>query len=105
MSLKGEFDELATKGKLKNIRDLYKSIRVFKKGYQLRMNIIKIEIGDLVTDCHSILATWRKHFYKLFIVQEFNVVRQRQIRTAEPLVHEPSAFEFEMGIEKLKRHK
>ena len=32
-------------------------------------------------------------------------VRQREIQTAEPPVPEPSAFDFEMAIEKLKRHK
>jgi len=35
----------------------------------------------------------------------FNVVRQIEIHTAEPLVHEPSAFEVEMTTEKLKGHK
>jgi hypothetical protein len=29
----------------------------------------------------------------------------RQIHIAELLVHEPSAFAFEIGIQKLKRHK
>ena len=33
-----------------------------KKGYQPRINIIKDRKGDLVTDSHSILATWKKHF-------------------------------------------
>jgi len=33
-----------------------------------------------------------------------NDVRQA-VHTAEPLVSEPSAFEVEMAIEKLKRHK
>jgi len=32
-----------------------------------------------------------------------NDVRQREIRTAEPLVPEPSAREFEMDIGKLKK--
>jgi hypothetical protein len=32
-------------------------------------------------------------------------VRQTKVHTAEPLVPEPSAFEDEMAIEKLKRHK
>jgi hypothetical protein len=32
-------------------------------------------------------------------------VRQAEILTAEPIVPEPSAFEFEMAFEKLKRHK
>jgi hypothetical protein len=34
-----------------------------------------------------------------------NDVRQIEVHTAEPLVPEPSAFEVEMAIEKLKRHK
>jgi hypothetical protein len=32
-------------------------------------------------------------------------VRQAKIRTAEPLVSEPSIVEFELAIEKLKSHK
>jgi hypothetical protein len=32
-------------------------------------------------------------------------LRQTEIHTAEPLVPEPSAFEVEMAIEKLKSHK
>ena len=34
-----------------------------------------------------------------------NDVRQTELHTAEPLVAEPSAFEVEMAIEKLKRCK
>jgi len=34
-----------------------------------------------------------------------NDVRLTEIHTAEPLVTEPSAFEVEVAIEKLKRHK
>jgi hypothetical protein len=32
--LKDKFDELATKSKNKNIRELYRGINYFKKGYQ-----------------------------------------------------------------------
>ena len=32
-------------------------------------------------------------------------VRQAEIHTAEPIVPEPSEFEFELAIEKLKSHK
>jgi hypothetical protein len=35
----------------------------------------------------------------------FNDVRRTEIHTAEPLVPEPSATEFQLAIEKLKRHK
>jgi hypothetical protein len=38
-------------------------------------------------------------------VHGVNDVRQTEIHTAEPLVPEPSAFEIELAIEKLKRHK
>ena len=38
-------------------------------------------------------------------VQGVNDVRQTKIHTAEQLVPEPSAFEFELSIEKLKRQK
>jgi hypothetical protein len=38
-------------------------------------------------------------------VHGVNDVKQTGIHTAEPLVPEPSAFEFELAIEKLKRHK
>ena len=58
----------------------------------------------MVTDCHSILARWRSHFSQLWNVHEVNDVRQTEIRTAEPLVPEQSAFWFEMAIGKQKRH-
>ena len=56
----------------------------------------------MVTDSHSILARWRKHFSQLLIVHGVNNVRQAEIHTAEPLVPEPRAFEIEMAIKKLK---
>jgi hypothetical protein len=54
---------------------------------------------------HGILARWRNLFSRLFNVNGFNYPTQTKIHTAVPLVHEPSAFEVEMAIEKLKRHK
>jgi hypothetical protein len=38
-------------------------------------------------------------------LHEVHDIRQREIRTAEPLVLESSAFEVDMAIEKLRRHK
>ena len=38
-------------------------------------------------------------------IRGVNDVRQTEIHTAEPLVSEPSTFEFELAIEKLKCHK
>jgi hypothetical protein len=47
-----------------------------------------------------------KHpFSQLFNVHRFSNVRQTEIYTIEPLVPGLSAFEVEMAIGKLKRHK
>jgi len=45
------------------------------------------------------------HFSQLLNILGGNEVRQRELRTAELLVPEPSAFEFELAIERLKSHK
>jgi len=74
--LKAKIEELETHSKIKNIRDLYRGINDFKKGYQPRTNIVKNEKSDLFTDCHSILARWRNHFSKLLNKLGFNNFRQ-----------------------------
>jgi hypothetical protein len=102
---KDKIYELDTNSKIKNIKSLYKGINDFKKCYQPRTNIVKAEKGDLVTESHSIWAWWRNHFSQLLNVPGDNDVRETVIHTAEPLVPQPSAFEVEMAIEKLKRHK
>ena len=100
-----KIDELETKSEIKNIRDLYKGISDFKKGYQPRTNTVNDEKSDLVTDCHSILAKWRNHFSQMLNVNGVNGIGRTEIYTAEPLVPEPSAFEFETAIEKIKRRR
>jgi hypothetical protein len=65
---KAKIEELETNSKIKNIRDLYRGISDFKKGYQPRINIVRDKKGDLVTASHSILARWRSHFSQLFNV-------------------------------------
>jgi hypothetical protein len=61
--------------------------------------------GRYVADRHSILTRWRNYFSQLLKVHGDNDVKQTEIHTADPLVPEPSAFEFEMAVEKLKRYK
>jgi len=46
--LKAKIDEYETKSKMKKIRDLYRSIKDFKKAYQPRTNIVKDKKGELV---------------------------------------------------------
>ena len=77
---------------------MYRGINDCKKRYQPRTNTVKDEEGNLVTDSYSILARWRKHFCQLFNVHGVNDVTQTEIHTAEPLMPEPSDFEFEMAI-------
>ena len=59
----------------------------------------------MVADSHIILARWRNHFCQLLNVLGVNDVRQTEIHTAEPLVPELSASEFEMAVYKLKTNK
>jgi len=101
---KAKIEELETSSKIKNIRDLYRGINDFKKGYQPRTNIVKDDKGDLVADSQSILARWRNYFSQLLNVHGVNDDRQTEIHTAEPLVPEPSASEVELATEKLKSH-
>ena len=40
-NLKAEIEELETNSKIKYMRDLYRDISEFKKGYQPRANVVK----------------------------------------------------------------
>jgi len=90
---------------VQNIRDLYRGISDFKKGYQPRCNILKGEKGDLVADCNSIVARWRNYFSQLFNVHWFKGVMQAEIHASQPVVPEPSAAVIELAVDKLKSHK
>ena len=59
----------------------------------------------MVADSCSIVARWRNYFSKLLNVHGVNDIKHTDIHTAEPLVPEPSPFEVEVAIEKLKSHK
>jgi hypothetical protein len=52
--LKDKINELEPNSKNKNIRDLYRGINEFKKGYQPRTNLLKDERGDLLADPQKI---------------------------------------------------
>jgi hypothetical protein len=49
--LKDKISELES-----NIRDLYRGINEFKKGYQPRTNLVKDDRGDVLADPHEILG-------------------------------------------------
>jgi hypothetical protein len=99
--LKGKINELDTNNKNKNIRDLYRGINEFKKGYQPRINIIEDENDNLLADPQNVLNRWKKFFNPVLNVHGVHDVRH----TAEPLVPEPSLVEVEVVIGKLKSYK
>ena len=76
--LRAKVEELEANSKINNIRDLYRGINDFKKGYQPRCNIVKDEKGDLVADSHSIVGRWRNYFSQLFNVHGVKDVGQAE---------------------------
>jgi hypothetical protein len=60
--MKDKIDEFATNSKNKNIRDLYKCINDFKKGYEPRSRLLKDENADLLADSHNILNRCKNYF-------------------------------------------
>jgi hypothetical protein len=82
--LKDKFNELAIICKNKNIRGLFRGIHEFKRGYQLRNNLVKDELLN---------------------VHNVSDVRQIEMHTTEPLVAEPSRLEVEIAIAELKKYK
>jgi hypothetical protein len=103
--LKDKINELATNSKNKNIRDLYRRINGFKRGYQPINNLVKDEDGDLLADSHCILNWWKNYFSQLLIVHNVSDFRQIEVLTAEPLVSGSNRLEVEIAIAKLKMYK
>jgi hypothetical protein len=46
----------------KHIRDLYKAINEFKRGYQPINSLVRDENGDLLADSNNILNTCKNYF-------------------------------------------
>jgi hypothetical protein len=57
--LKNKSNMLAMNSKNKNIRDLYRGINEFKRGYQPRNSLVIEESGDLLADSNNILNRWK----------------------------------------------
>jgi hypothetical protein len=103
--LKDKINELESNSENKNIRDLYRGINEFKKGYQPRTNLVKDEKGDLLADPQKIVNKWMNYFCQLLNVQRVGGIRQTEIQRTEPFVRQPSISEVEAAIGKLKRYK
>jgi hypothetical protein len=91
--------------KNKNIRDLHRGINYLQRGYQPRSKLVEDENGDLFADSHKTLNSWKNYFLQFLNVHRASDVRRIEIHTAEPLIPDPSPFEFEIAISKVKRYK
>jgi hypothetical protein len=60
--MKNKFTVPATRSKHNKIRDLYKEINEFRKGYQPITNFVTDENFDLFAYSHHILNRWKKYF-------------------------------------------
>jgi hypothetical protein len=81
--LKAKLEELETNIRINSVRDLYRGINDFRKGYQSRTIIVKDEKGDVVADSHSIMARWRNYFSQLLNIHGVNDVGQVETHTAD----------------------
>ena len=92
-----------TNSKVKNTRDLYRGISDFKKGYQPRNNTVKVRrVICLQTPTVFWLGggniSLSFSLYMGLMMLDRNTYNRATSATS-------STFEFEMAIEKLKRHK
>jgi hypothetical protein len=86
-------------------RYLYSGVDEFKKGYDPRSNLVNVENGDLLADSHDILNRWKYYVSHLLNIHRLNDIWQTEMRTAVPLVLQPSPFEVEIATENLERCK
>jgi hypothetical protein len=66
---------------------------------------VKDENGQLLADFHNILNRWKNYFCQLLNVHRISDFRQVEIHTAERLIPQPTPFEVQIAIAKLKRYK
>jgi hypothetical protein len=63
---------------------------------------VKDKIGDLHADSHRILNRWKNYFSHVLNLHRASDVSKKETHTAEPLIPDPSPFEVEIDIAKLK---
>jgi hypothetical protein len=103
--LKDKINELAMSRKNKDIRDLYRGINKFKRGYQLRSNLVKDENGDLLADSHHILNRWKNYFHQLLNLHSLSLSLVLRPMVSQPvslgIKHPSGAYDqifFSFGI-------
>jgi hypothetical protein len=82
----------------RTLRDQYRGISHFKRGYQCRSNLVKDENGDLLTDSH-ILNRCKNYYTQLLNVHRVSNVRQIEIHTSELLVCDSSHLRLKLLLQ------
>ena len=82
--MKAKVNKLEENSKNKNIREMYKGINEFKKGYQSRAHVIKKHDGTIVADTTSILSRWEQFFSNLLNVNQ--VLTMKEVKYMQSLV-------------------
>jgi hypothetical protein len=77
--LRGKIDDLESNNKNKNIRDIYRGVNQFKKGYQPTINVIKDENCSLLADPWNVFSRWKNFFNQVLNVNGIHDVRQMDI--------------------------
>ena len=91
--MKAKVNKLEENSKSKNIREMYKAINEFKKGYQPRAYVIKKQDGTIVAGTTSILSRWEQLFSNLLNDNQSTSHGGSEVFTAEPDIPEPSLIE------------
>ena len=92
--MKVKVNKLEENSKNKNIREMYKEIHEFQKGYQPRAYVIKKKgDGTIVADTTSILSRWEQFLSNLLNVDQCNSHEESEVYTAEPDIPELSLTE------------
>jgi hypothetical protein len=100
--LEGKINEIESNNKKKHVRDLYRGINEFKKGYQPRINIIKHQNVNPLAKSQNVLNRWKDFFNQVLNIHGVYDVRQMDIHTTEPLVPGPSLVDLKLLLESLK---
>jgi hypothetical protein len=94
---KDKINELAMNSKNKYIKDLYRGINEFKRGYQPRNNLVKD--GDLLAGSQNILNRWKKYFPQLLNVHVSDVAIAKLKKYKFPDSHQIPAELIQAGGE------
>jgi NAD+--asparagine ADP-ribosyltransferase len=99
-NLKDKINKLLMHSKNKNTGDLHGGINEFKKGYQLRTNLVKDVNSYYLSHSEYLLTAWKNCFSQLLNVHSY--VRQMEIQRSHWYLSF-SPLEAEIVVTKLKK--